>query len=62
MMIYYHLVTQHVIAMFNIVAAIYYYDYSYQDPEGQSMLRVTTVTRRWMDSAVAAEVSYFTLS
>ncbi|XP_022972255.1 protein transport protein SEC23-like [Cucurbita maxima] len=28
---------------------------SYQDPEGQSMLRVTTVTRRWIDTAVSSE-------
>ncbi|OMO55495.1 Zinc finger, Sec23/Sec24-type [Corchorus olitorius] len=28
---------------------------SYQDPEGKSMLRVTTVTRQWVDSAVSAE-------
>lgn len=47
--------------MHNIVAAIDYYDCSYQDPEGQSMLRVTTVTRRWIETAVSSEVSYFTL-
>ncbi|KAL4308282.1 hypothetical protein GQ457_01G034320 [Hibiscus cannabinus] len=28
---------------------------SYQDSNGKSMLRVTTVTRRWMDSAVSTE-------
>lgn len=47
--------------MYHIVATIYCYDCSYQDPEGQSMLRVTTVTRRWIDTAVSSEVSYFTL-
>lgn len=30
---------------------------SYQNPEGKSMLRVTTVTRQWVDSAVSSEVS-----
>ncbi|KAL2567438.1 hypothetical protein AAZV13_18G003500 [Glycine max] len=29
---------------------------SYQDPSGQSVLRVTTVTRRWVDSSVSSEV------
>ncbi|KAL2567441.1 hypothetical protein AAZV13_18G003500 [Glycine max] len=28
---------------------------SYQDPSGQSVLRVTTVTRRWVDSSVSSE-------
>ncbi|KAL4272455.1 hypothetical protein GQ457_13G017240 [Hibiscus cannabinus] len=28
---------------------------SYQDPEGKTMLRVTTVTRRWVDSAISSE-------
>ncbi|XP_015886791.2 protein transport protein SEC23 E [Ziziphus jujuba] len=28
---------------------------SFQNPEGQMMLRVTTVTRRWIDSAVSSE-------
>lgn len=28
---------------------------SYQNPEGQSMLRVTTVTRTWIDSSVSSE-------
>ncbi|KAL6343158.1 hypothetical protein AAG906_020947 [Vitis piasezkii] len=28
---------------------------SYQNPEGQTRLRVTTVTRRWVDSAVSSE-------
>ncbi|CAN0898590.1 Protein transport protein SEC23 [Linum grandiflorum] len=28
---------------------------SYQNPEGQTLLRVTTVTRRWIDSAVSSE-------
>jgi protein transport protein SEC23 len=28
---------------------------SYQNPEGQLMLRVTTVSRRWIDSAVSSE-------
>ncbi|QCE13067.1 protein transport protein SEC23-like [Vigna unguiculata] len=28
---------------------------SYQDPSGQSVLRVTTVTRRWVDSTVSSE-------
>ncbi|MBA0684847.1 hypothetical protein Goari_026404, partial [Gossypium aridum] len=28
---------------------------SYQDPEGKTMLRVTTVTRQWVDSAVSSE-------
>ncbi|ESW35788.1 hypothetical protein PHAVU_001G264700 [Phaseolus vulgaris] len=28
---------------------------SYQDPTGQSVLRVTTVTRRWVDSTVSSE-------
>ncbi|MFQ6659979.1 hypothetical protein Gotur_028656 [Gossypium turneri] len=28
---------------------------SYQDPEGKTMLRVTTVTRQWVDSAVNSE-------
>ncbi|KAL3506521.1 hypothetical protein ACH5RR_031903 [Cinchona calisaya] len=28
---------------------------SYQSPDGQSLLRVTTVSRRWVDSAVGAE-------
>ncbi|WCJ27533.1 Sec23/Sec24 protein transport family protein [Euphorbia peplus] len=28
---------------------------SYQNPEGQTLLRVTTVTRRWIDSAVSTE-------
>lgn len=28
---------------------------SYQNPEGQSMLRVTTVTRRWVESVVGSE-------
>ncbi|KAK9288539.1 hypothetical protein L1049_016998 [Liquidambar formosana] len=28
---------------------------SYQNPEGQMMLRVTTITRRWADSAVGSE-------
>ncbi|OAY59084.1 protein transport protein SEC23 isoform X1 [Manihot esculenta] len=28
---------------------------SFQNPEGQSLLRVTTVTRRWIDSAVSSE-------
>ena len=42
--------------MNNMGAVIYYYDCSYQDPEGQSMLRVTTVTRRWIDTAVSSEV------
>ncbi|GMH18623.1 hypothetical protein Nepgr_020464 [Nepenthes gracilis] len=28
---------------------------SYQNPEGQSFLRVTTVSRRWIDSAVGSE-------
>ncbi|XP_039016454.1 protein transport protein SEC23-like isoform X1 [Hibiscus syriacus] len=27
----------------------------YQDPEGKTMLRVTTVTRRWVDSAISSE-------
>ncbi|XVF12339.1 hypothetical protein REPUB_Repub08aG0108000 [Reevesia pubescens] len=29
---------------------------SYQDPQGKTMLRVTTVTRQWVDSAVSAEI------
>lgn len=29
---------------------------SYQSPDGQSMLRVTTVTRRWVDGADSSEV------
>ncbi|MBA0731574.1 hypothetical protein Golax_000005 [Gossypium laxum] len=29
---------------------------SYQDPEGKTMLRVTTVTRQWVDSTVSSEV------
>ncbi|XP_027334029.1 protein transport protein SEC23-like isoform X4 [Abrus precatorius] len=29
---------------------------SYQGPDGQSVLRVTTVTRRWVDSSVSSEV------
>ncbi|KAA3480329.1 protein transport protein SEC23-like [Gossypium australe] len=28
---------------------------SYQDPEGKTMLRVTTVTRQWVDSTVSSE-------
>ncbi|OWM84240.1 hypothetical protein CDL15_Pgr011625 [Punica granatum] len=28
---------------------------SYQNPDGQTMLRVTTVTRRWIDSALSSE-------
>lgn len=28
---------------------------SYQNPEGHTMLRVTTITRRWIDSAVSSE-------
>ncbi|XP_059445109.1 protein transport protein SEC23 E-like [Corylus avellana] len=28
---------------------------SYQNPEGQLMLRVTTISRRWIDSAVSSE-------
>ncbi|XP_044499602.1 protein transport protein SEC23-like [Mangifera indica] len=28
---------------------------SYQNPEGKSMLRVTTITRQWVDSAVSSE-------
>ncbi|OAY51240.1 protein transport protein SEC23 [Manihot esculenta] len=28
---------------------------SYQNPEGHTLLRVTTVTRRWIDSAVSSE-------
>ncbi|MBA0858532.1 hypothetical protein Goshw_027675 [Gossypium schwendimanii] len=28
---------------------------SYQDPEGKTMLRVTTVTRQWVDNAVSSE-------
>ncbi|XP_039007327.1 protein transport protein SEC23-like [Hibiscus syriacus] len=28
---------------------------SYQDPEGKTMLRVTTVTRQWVDSAASSE-------
>ncbi|MBA0875879.1 hypothetical protein Goshw_024577, partial [Gossypium schwendimanii] len=28
---------------------------SYQDPEGKRMLRVTTLTRQWVDSAVSSE-------
>ncbi|GMI78693.1 hypothetical protein like AT1G05520 [Hibiscus trionum] len=28
---------------------------SYQDPQGKTMLRVTTVTRRWVDSAISSE-------
>ncbi|XP_010527425.1 PREDICTED: protein transport protein SEC23-like isoform X2 [Tarenaya hassleriana] len=28
---------------------------SYQNPEGQSLLRVTTVTRQWVDTAVSSE-------
>lgn len=29
---------------------------SYQGPDGQLVLRATTVTRRWVDSAVSSEV------
>lgn len=29
---------------------------SFQNPEGQMMLRVTTITRRWIDSSVSSEV------
>lgn len=31
---------------------------SYQNPEGLMLLRVTTVTRRWVDSAANSEVGY----
>ena len=32
---------------------------SYQNPEGQLMLRVTTISRTWIDSAVSSEVCKF---
>ena len=31
---------------------------SYQGADGQLMLRVTTVTRRWVDSSVSSEVGF----
>ncbi|KAE8730829.1 peptidyl-prolyl cis-trans isomerase FKBP65-like [Hibiscus syriacus] len=35
---------------------------SYQDPQGKTMLRVTTVTRRWVESAVGKEVGLNSLN
>lgn len=34
--------------------------FSYQLPDGQTRLQVTTITRRWIDSAVGTEVCQLT--